>query len=276
VKRLVVTADDFGLCAEVNEAVRRAHRDGVLTCASLMVGADAAAEAAAIARADGLPVGLHLTLVEGRPVLPPERVPALVDGAGRFRSGAAGLGARLAVSRQVRAQVAAECEAQVRAFLETGLALDHVNAHHHLHVHPWILGVVLGLARRYRIPAVRVPWQPGVPPAAQVLSVMAMAPWTAVARLRLRAAGIVTNDALFGLHETGALTEAAWLGVIPRVRPGVTEVYCHPATATRGVLRETMRDYRHAEELAALLSPVVGAALERARIRRVSFAEASG
>ena len=74
-KRLVVTADDFGLSLEVNEAVRRAHREGILTCASLMMGAPAVDEAVAIARAEGLPVGLHLTLVDGRPVLPAERVP---------------------------------------------------------------------------------------------------------------------------------------------------------------------------------------------------------
>ena len=273
-KRLVVTADDFGLCPEVNAAVRRAHREGVLTCASLMVGAETAAEAAAIARDDNLAVGLHLVLVDGRPVLPPARVPDLVDARGRFRSGPAALGFRLAASRRVREQVAAECAAQVGAFLETGLAIDHVNAHHHLHVHPYVLGVVLALARRHRIPAVRVPWQPGVPPAAQAVAAAAMAPWAARARSRLREAGIATNDALFGLHETGAMTEAAWLAVVPRVRPGLTEVYCHPATATRGVLRETMAGYRHADELAALVSPAVGAALDRAGIRRVSFAEA--
>ena len=272
-KRLVVTADDFGLCAEVNEAVRRAHRDGVLTAASLMVSADAAGEAAAIARDQGLAVGLHLALVEARPVLAPERVPDLVDAHGRFRSGPAALGFRLATSARVREQVRAECAAQVEAFLAIGLPIDHLNAHHHLHVHPYVLDVVLALARRHRIPAVRVPLQPGLPPASQVLSVAAMAPWAARARSRLRRAGIATNDALFGLHETGAMTEAAWLAIVTRVRPGVTEVYCHPAIATRGVLRDTMRDYRHAEELAALLSPVVRGAIERAGIRRVSFGQ---
>lgn len=272
-KRLVVTADDFGLCAEVNEAVRRAHRDGILTAASLMVSADAAGEAVAIARAQGLAVGLHLTLVEGRPVLAPERVPDLVDAHGRFRSGPAALGFRLATSRRVREQVGAECVAQVEAFLATGLPIDHLDAHHHLHVHPGILDVVLALARRHRIPAVRVPLQPGVPPASQALSVAAMAPWAARARTRLRRAGIVTNDTLFGLHETGAMTEAAWLAIVSRVPPGLTEVYCHPATATHGVLRVTMRDHRHAEELAALLSPAVRGALERAGIRRLSFGD---
>lgn len=77
---LIVTADDFGLAPQVNEAVERAHVDGVLTTASLMVGAPAVDEAVAIGRRNPrLRVGLHLVLVEGRPILPPERVPLLLE-----------------------------------------------------------------------------------------------------------------------------------------------------------------------------------------------------
>src|SRR5262249_1077732 len=134
VKRLVVTADDFGLSVEVNEAVRRAHREGILTCASLMVGAPAADDAVAMAKTEGLPVGLHLTLVDGRALLPPERIPELVDARGAFRSGLGGPAVRLGVSARARSQARAECEAQVDAFLATGLELDHLNAHHHFHL----------------------------------------------------------------------------------------------------------------------------------------------
>ena len=84
-RRLIVTADDFGLAVEVNQAVEAAHRDGILTGASLMVGAPAAADA--VARAKALPslkVGLHVVLVDGRPVLPPAAVPDLVGPDGAF------------------------------------------------------------------------------------------------------------------------------------------------------------------------------------------------
>lgn len=270
-KLLAVTADDFGLSAEVNDAVGQAHRAGVLTCASLMVGAPAAREAVALARGDGIPVGLHLTLVEGRPVLPPARVPDLVDRQGRFRPGLARPGARIFFSTRARRQAKAECEAQVRAFLDAGLELDHLNGHNHFHIHPTVLGAVVELARRYGIPAVRVPLQPGPPPLAQAPVAAVMAPWAAWARRRLRRAGIATNDALFGLYETGAMTEAAWLRIVPRLGEGLTEIYCHPATATRGVLRDCAPGYRHPEELAALLSPRVRAALDRAGVHRVAF-----
>lgn len=268
-KRLVVTADDFGLSVEVNEAVRRAHRDGILTCASLMMGAPAVQEAVDIAKADGLPVGLHLTLVDGRPVLPPERVPDLVDSHGRFRAGLVGPAVRLASSPRARRQARAECEAQIEAFLATGLKLDHVNAHHHFHLHPLVLALLVDLARRYRPPAVRVPLERGMPPYRSALLGAVMLPWTLRARRRLRRAGVVTNDALFGLYDTGAMTEAAWLRIVPRIGPGLTEAYCHPATGS------TTSPPSPANELAALVSPRVRAALDRAGIRRMSFAAAA-
>ena len=84
---LIVTADDFGIAPEVNEAVMRAHREGILTCASLMVAAPAAADA--VVRAKTMPnlgVGLHLVLVEGKPVLPPQQIPNLVGPDGNFRT----------------------------------------------------------------------------------------------------------------------------------------------------------------------------------------------
>jgi hopanoid biosynthesis associated protein HpnK len=274
VKRLVVTADDFGLGVDVNEAVRRAHRDGILTCASLMMGAPAVKEAVDIARAEGVPVGVHLTLVDGRPVLPPERLPDLVDSDGRFKPGLVSAAVRLALSSQARRQARAECEAQIEAFLATGLKLDHLNTHHHFHLHPLVLGLVVELARRYRAPAVRVPLERGVPPYRSALLGAVMLPWTLRSRRRLRRAGVVTNDALFGLYDTGAMTEAAWLRIVPRIGPGITEVYCHPATSVRAA--PPRRDGPSpADELAALVSLNVRAALDRAGVRRMSFAAAA-
>jgi hopanoid biosynthesis associated protein HpnK len=274
VKRLVVTADDFGLGVGVNEAVRRAHRDGILTCASLMMGAPAAKEAVDIARAEGVPVGVHLTLVDGRPVLPPERVPDLVDSDGRFKPGLVSPAVRLALSSQARHQARAECEAQIEAFLATGLELDHLNTHHHFHLHPLVLALVVDLARRYRAPAVRVPLERGVPPYRSAVLGAIMLPWTLRARRRLRRAGVVTNDALFGLYDSGAMTEAAWLRIVPRIGPGITEVYCHPATSVRAAPRRR-EGSSPADELAALVSLNVRAALDRAGVRRMSFAAAA-
>jgi chitin disaccharide deacetylase len=262
VKRLVVTADDFGLRASVNEAVRQAHRDGILTCASLMMGAPATESAVAIAKTDGIPVGLHLTLVDGRPVLPPERVPDLVNGDGTLRRDLGRTALRLALSERARRQAREEAAAQMQAFLATGLALDHLDVHHHFHLHPAVLDIVVDLALRFRPGAVRVPFEPGVPPCRHAVLGAVMTPWALRARRTLRRAGVATNDALFGLYDSERMTERAWLRIVPRLGPGLTEVYCHP-------------DTNPAAELSALLSPTVRTALDRAGIRRMSFATAA-
>ncbi|MFD0936478.1 hopanoid biosynthesis-associated protein HpnK, partial [Methylobacterium trifolii] len=160
-KRLVVTADDFGLSLEVNQAVEQAHRDGILTAASLMVSAPAAADA--VARAKRLPslrVGLHLVLVEAWPTLPAAALPDLTDGNGLMRRDMERLGLDLALKGTARRQLAAEIRAQFEAYHATGLPLDHVNAHKHFHVHPLIAGAVLRIGRDYGMRAIRVPREP--------------------------------------------------------------------------------------------------------------------
>jgi len=126
-KTLIVTADDFGLSKEVNEAVERGHRDGILSAASLMVGAPERDDA--VRRARSLPklcIGLHVTLLDGRPVLPPSDIPGLVGADGRFFTDPVRFGIALYFSPDLRAQARAEIEAQFRRFRDTSLTLDHI------------------------------------------------------------------------------------------------------------------------------------------------------
>ena len=158
---MIVTADDFGLAPEVNAAVEAAHSNGILTAASLMIGAPAAADAVDRARRlRSLKVGLHIVLTEGHPVLPPSRLPDLVDSSGRFRSDMVRSSVRIFVDPTVRRQAADEIAAQFEAFLATGLRLDHVDCHKHWHLHPTIAGLILDIGQRYGMTALRVPSEP--------------------------------------------------------------------------------------------------------------------
>lgn len=251
-RRLVVTADDFGLHEAVNAAVIRAHQDGVLTATSLMVAAPAAADAIAQAHAcPSLRVGLHLVLADGPAMLPPAQIPALVDASGRFGDNMARDGVRFFFLPHVRRQLAAEIRAQFAAFAASGLPLDHVNAHKHFHLHPTVLSLIMRIGREYGLRAVRLPAEPGGP--------AFLKPWLALMRARLHAHGLLCNDAVFGLAETGAMDEAALLRAIAQLPAGLSEIYLHPAL--HGGLTPTMADYRHSDELAALLSPRVRARL---------------
>jgi hopanoid biosynthesis associated protein HpnK len=279
-RRLIVCADDFGLDDAVNAAVEAASGDGILTCASLMVGAPAAADA--VARARRLPrlkVGLHLVLVDGRPVLPPAAVPALVRAGGAFDDDMLRAGVRFFFSIAARRQLAAEIRAQFAAFRATGLDLDHVNTHKHFHIHPTVAGLILAIGREFGVKAMRVPAEPMAPlrraAAAEGTRVAAplYAPWIALLRRRLRRAGLVVNDHLLGLAWSGHMTEARVLRLLEALPAGTTELYCHPAVAQTPALARTMPDYRPAEELAALLSPRVRRAIESAGIALVSYGD---
>ncbi len=281
-RQVILTADDFGLAVPVNAAVERAHRDGVLSCASLMVGAEAADDAVARARRlPGLRVGLHVVLVEGRPVSPPERVPDLVDASGAFRDGLLSAGFRFFFRPGIRRQLEIEIEAQFAAFRATGLAFDHVNAHNHLHLHPTVLGLIVKVGRRYGLPAMRVPYEPPLPAAraaggglpGRLLASAGLGPWTALLRARLRRAGVRTNDFVFGLSDTGAMTEELVLKQIAGLPEGVSELYFHPATGRAPAYDRYMAAYRPEDELAALVSPRVRRALEDSGLRPVGFAD---
>ena len=244
-----------------------AHRDGILTAASLMVAGPAAEDA--ILRARRLPrlrVGLHLVLVEGRPILPPESVPDLVDASGNFRSDMARLGFEIFTRASVRGQVAAEIEAQFKAYHASGLALDHVNAHKHFHLHPTVADRAIAIGRHYGAAALRVPFEPvsvlaDVEQSARPRPDYLTAPWAALLRRRARHAGLQTPDAVFGLAWSGAMTPSRLSGLLRRLPAGCTEIYLHPATA--GGFEGHAPGYRYADELAALTAPAAIAAARR-------------
>ena len=277
-KHLIITADDFGLAPEVNEAVEAAHRNGVLSAASLMAGAPAAADAVARAkRLPGLRVGLHLALVEARPCLPSAVVPDLVDATGWLRSDTAAFGASIFFNPKLGRQVAAEIEAQFEAFRQTGLELDHVNAHQHFHLHPTIAGLMIRIGSRFGMRSVRLPAEPikivrAIDPLAPRALPAVTAPWTALLRRRLQRAGCRVPDRVFGLAWTGAMTGERIEGLIERLPEGVTEIYTHPATA--GDFRGAAPGYRYAEELAGLLAPRTRAALDRSGASLGGFVDA--
>ena len=273
-KRLIVTADDFGASREVNDAVEQAHRDGILTAASLMVAGDAAADA--VARAHALPtlgIGLHIVLVEGRPLLPADRIPALVDATGNFRTDMARAGVTIFASPAARRQLAAEIEAQFAAFAATGLPLDHVNAHKHFHLHPTIAGTILRIGKRFGMRAARAPIEPrrmlrqvdGTDTAPRIETV-----WARLVRARLRRAGMLVPDQVFGLAWSGAMTADRVRGILERLPDGLTEIYTHPAT---GAYPGSAPGYDYRGELAALLEPLAKTILTRERVALGHFAD---
>jgi hopanoid biosynthesis associated protein HpnK len=280
VKRLIVTADDFGLSLPVNEAVETAHRQGILSAASLMVGASAAEDA--VSRASTLPslgVGLHLTLLEGRPILPPGAIPGLVGPDGRFFGDPVRFGVALFFSADLRRQANAEITAQFERFRQTGLVMDHINGHRHFHLHPVVMQAIARLAPNFGSPPVRVPVEPFGPSfkasrdhvVGRLASYLSYLLPSLPLRHTLSSAGLRSNDYVFGLYDSGAMVEDRLAKLIAQLPSGISEIYCHPATRRWEGPDNLPPLYKCEEEFHALLSPTVRIALETAGLRPVSY-----
>jgi hopanoid biosynthesis associated protein HpnK len=279
-KRLIVTADDFGVDVAVNEAIELAYNEGILTCASLMMGGRAAPDAIDRARRmKGLGVGLHITLADGRPVSSRRSVRSLIDHEGRFKKDLVSSGFSWFFNPFVRHQLAREIDAQFRAFVATGLVLDHVNVHKHLHFHPTVAAMIISIGRRYGMLAVRVPDEPqeilrkAEPGMTLRKSRLGLLLW--LMRRRMKRARLAQNDKIFGLAWSGAMTEDRLLALIPHLPNGLNEIYSHPATQDARDMRRGVRGYKYREELAALLSPAVRQALVDNNITLTRFSGSS-
>jgi hopanoid biosynthesis associated protein HpnK len=281
-KRLIVTADDFGLAIPVNEAVEHAHSQGILTAASLMVTAPAVADA--VARARRLPalgVGLHLVLVDGWPALPPVQIPDLVGPDGRFFNDPVRIGIKLFFLPSVQQQVEAEMRAQLGRFLAADLPLDHVDGHHHFHQHPTVVSLLIRLAQEYGIRAVRLPHEPWFPSWRAQREGFARRFWgwlLAASRFtgmkrRLRAANLVCNDSIFGLYDSGRMTPERVGRFLAALPEGLSELYCHPATRKWQAVDNLSDDYQCIEEFEALAASEYRERLARAGVQLIRYAE---
>jgi hopanoid biosynthesis associated protein HpnK len=243
------------LAPEVNEAVERAHKSGILTAASLMVTAPAALDA--IERAKGMPglrVGLHLVLVDG-PMSPcPERLLHPVDETGRLPRGMVRAAFGLVLGSRARRQLAEQIRAQFNAYRQTGLPMDHVDVHKHFQLHPIVANMIFEIGREYKMRALRVPVEPRIelPTDLRAVGYFVMRRWASIIRARARSNGLLVPDAVFGLAWSGGMTKPRIERLLRSLPAGIVEIYTHPAT--RNDFRGHADGYDYAGELAALCS----------------------
>lgn len=278
-KSLIVTADDFGMTVPVNEGIEAAHRNGILSATSLMTGGEAFDDA--VERARHLPklgVGLHIHLVDSRPVLPPVQIPDLVGPDGSFSNNPELFGFKLFFSPEMRRQADAEIAAQFERFQKTGLVMDHVNGHHHFHMHPVVTDAIAKLAPKFGSPPVRFPVEPFGPsyqagkdkPVQRFFNWAFYAGLTHRMRKKLRSAGLRLNDHVFGVTDTGGMTEARILAYLDHLPEGITELYAHPAMADDG----RPQFYPSFEEYQGLVSPAVRTKVEALGLQPQTFRSA--
>ncbi|MBM2829675.1 MAG: hypothetical protein HW411_465 [Gammaproteobacteria bacterium] len=245
-----------------------------------MVAAPAATDA--ISRAKALPtlnVGLHLVLVSGRPCLSSAEIPDLIDEQEEFSSNPVASGFKMFFLPKIRRQLEAEIRAQFEAFKKTGLRLDHVNAHKHMHLHPTVLEMIIRIGKDYDLKAVRVPDEPPLDALIdnrkeKILRYarwLFLKPWVSRMKKHLRTNNIHYNDFVYGLHDSGHMNIDTLIRILSHLPAGLSEIYSHPATQLWDDIDPEADHYEYEAEYKALIHPRIKRMIDKFSIELIGF-----
>ena len=273
---IIINADDFGRHAEINRAVEEGLVHGCLRSATVMPGGAAFAGAIDIARRhEELGLGVHFTLVDGHPILPPEEIPSLVGSEGDFLPDHTALLKRYLKGGVNLEEVRRELAAQLQKVEATGIPISHVDSHQHMHTLPGIIDIVLDLAARAGIRAVRTPRTPLFAGAfgglGQLVGRLGLSTLARLAACKAHRRGLLTPDNFAGIVAGEAVSEGELLHLIAHLPQGTTEVMMHPGMKNDVLQEDSGWQHDFEAELAAILSPRVGEALRKAEVEPVNF-----
>ena len=229
-KRLIINADDYGHCLEVNAAVEELSLAGLLGGVSILANGDAFQPAVDYLRAHPeVSIGVHLNAVEGPPVAAGAAVEVLTSREGRF----AGIGTVLMrwITRPLALTRAIETEwrAQIERLLAEGLTLSHADSHQHLHAFPPAYGCVLRLCREYRIPGLRRPKE-GLGRSKRLIQSIALQSSLTLSTMLSGPGNVISNDYFLGFNRTGGYGRSDLIGDLSAVSDGLIELGLHPST----------------------------------------------
>jgi len=289
VKKLIVNADDFGMAEEVNHGIIVAHREGIVTSASLLANGSAFDDAVSESRHfPRLSIGVHVNLSQGFPVSAAQRVPTLVTGRRELHLRPFHLWVGILTKKISLEDIRMECRAQIARVFDAGMTPTHLDGHLHVHLLPQLSPILIELAVEFCIPFIRCPaedveatlpllWKTDPPCIASLeRSAVALAVSSLARRFReqLRSAGLLCPDAFLGLAHTGFLDGKTLAALLAVVRNGTTELMCHPGYASPRVeaLGGKLTGERKAEVL-ALTAPEINEIVKNLGIRLTNFGE---
>ena len=279
-RRLIVNADDFGLTKPITEGVIEAFERGILTSASFVATGEAFDRAAQYAaNHPDLDSGIHLMIVQGRPALPPEQVPSLVNGDGRFLPGYAEFMARYLAGGVKDEEVEAEWLAQIATLRGAGVRMTHLDSVQMLHLVPGLFRIALRIARANGIMAMRFPRVPNILKRGEKGTVRRSLEFLPLRLMEqsnlpyLNSSGIRTPDRFFGFHSAGHVDQMALRSVLFGVPAGTSELMCHPGRGEPPSSPYASWEYEWEAELEALTSPETRRIIESQGIELTTFSE---
>ena len=261
---LIVNADDYGLTPGVSRAVVLAHREGIVTSTSVLANGAAFAQTARwLDEAPELAIGVHLAAVgEDPPLLSRREIPTLCDGRGRLPRRWHQLTTRIVLGRVDPDDLSREFAAQIERVRQLGRPLTHLDAHQHVHLWPMVRDVVLELARRYSIPAIRVPRSSG-----RRLAGLAVCVLSRLLAEKASAQRLAYTDAFAGFDEAGRLEWsrlAKTIVALGRRVAGSAELCVHPGLSDDPARFRYGWGYRWSDELQAVCAPAARQAIRLA------------
>ncbi|MFH1994321.1 MAG: ChbG/HpnK family deacetylase [Nitrospinota bacterium] len=236
-KRVIINADDFGLCDAVNRGIVKGYREGILTSATIMANMAGFDQAVELAKENpGLGVGLHLNLLRGEPISQPGKVSTLLRN-GRFLDSAGSFLIRLLSGGISEGEIETELRGQIEKALNAGLKITHFDSEKHLHSFPPIFKVALKLAVEYRIGAIRRIAEPIYPQLRGRKAVFWNPQFYKTILLdglhvymagRIDRSGIRYADCFYGVLYSGGMSSEKYDTIFEKIQEGVTEIMCHP------------------------------------------------
>lgn len=277
-KRIIVNADDFGRHELINRAVERAFDSGCLKSATLMAGGVAFDDAVKLAKKiSGLGVGIHFTLANGNPILPPNEIPSLVTEEGIFHADYVKFLKRYLSGKISLAEVRSELAAQLEKISRAGLKPTHVDSHQHLHHVPGIVEIVLDLAAASGIKAMRVAntkiFDGELDSIGKFVGRLGLGSLAKFAAHAAHKRNFLTPEHFAGIVAGESVSENFMLKLIENLREGTTEVMLHPGTDNKILQDFCEWDHDFEEELAAVTSPRVMNLLAEKNISAINFAD---
>src|SRR4030042_2177505 len=230
-KRFIINADDFGLAEGANEGIMECYNRGAVTDMSLLAVGEAFGHAVARARENNIGrIGVHLALTDSfRPIMPVTEIPTLVNKDGRFSKGHCCFLAKYFSGSISMNEIYAELKSQISKVKKAGFAITHLDSHHHIHIIPGILKIVVKLMKEESVRYVRFPLErmsmlmkltaPRAWARNLLLSSMCMA-----SRRLLGDSGVNYNDYFIGHASTFKLKRTDLIFAISNLRDGITEL----------------------------------------------------
>ena len=279
-KYLIVSADDFGLSKSINEGIAKAHREGIVTFLNFMPSGGAFDDAVEFTRKVKLDeIGAHLSLSAASALSDPARIPTLIASGNQFHKSYSEFFQKYFLKAIDEREIYLELKAQLEAVKKIGVPVTSLSSHEHVHMMPGILKIFIKLAKEYNVPSIRcLSSEPVFPPISlkKIYKIFLLSFLGRKMKGQLSRSGINFTDSFLGLLESGNIQESVLMEMIKKLRPGTTELVCHPGFLSPEIVDRCVFYLNCETELHALTSRNVKELIREEGVKLIKFGALPG